>query len=328
MINRYIAAGVAAAAMAFSSPVIAQETTLKAVTSLPKTHYFMKSFAKFVDRVNKEGKGLVQINWIGGPEVTPAPKQPAALRRGVFDVVYGPVGYYGGQIPESNAMLGTDITPSVARKNGAFNMLDAAWNKRLGARILAWPHASAQYILMLKDEPKPDGKGGYSVGGAKIRGQAHYAAMIRNIGGVLISIPPSEIQTSLERGLAVGLGWVTVSYAEQGWSKYVKYMIDPPIGHVSLAVIVNSRKFDSLPSKAKILLLRLGQAYEQETYDATLAEGKREREAAMKNGVKIIELKGEARKKYVKDGTDYFWNLLGKKDPVVAKAMAAKFRKP
>ena len=47
MVNRHIAAGILAAVLAASSSAVAQEATLKAVTSLPKTHYFMKSFAKF-----------------------------------------------------------------------------------------------------------------------------------------------------------------------------------------------------------------------------------------------------------------------------------------
>ena len=322
-----LGASAATAGILAMTAAVAEEITLKAVTSLPKSHYFIKSFAKYVNEVNKQGKGLVKINWIGGPEVTPGPKQAAALRRGVFDLVYGPVGYYGGQIPEHNAMLGSDVSPMEARKNGAFDLLDQAWQKRLNARIIAWPHASAQYLLMLKEEPKPNGKGGFDVGGAKIRGNATYGAMIRNINGVLITVPPSEIQTSLERGLAVGLGWVTVSYADQGWSKFVKYIVEPPVGRTALALIVNKNKFNALSPKAQALLTRMGRQFEQQTYEATLAEAKKERAAILAKGAKILELKGEARKKYIKDGTDFFWGRLAKKDAAVAKAMAAKFRK-
>ena len=49
----------------------AQEVTLKAVTSFAEKTQFSKNFERFIDKVNADGKGVVQINYIGGPRAMP-----------------------------------------------------------------------------------------------------------------------------------------------------------------------------------------------------------------------------------------------------------------
>src|SRR5690606_1046878 len=58
----------ATAAVALAASAAAQEITLKAGSFLPLTVNFGEPFKKFVDQVNAEGKGQVQINVVGGPE--------------------------------------------------------------------------------------------------------------------------------------------------------------------------------------------------------------------------------------------------------------------
>ena len=48
-----------------------QEITLKAVNAFPEGTYYARNFERFVKRVNEEGKGLVQIHYIGGPKAIP-----------------------------------------------------------------------------------------------------------------------------------------------------------------------------------------------------------------------------------------------------------------
>ena len=66
------------------APPAAQEVTLKAVNAFQEGTYFARNFERFVKKVNDEGKGIVQINYIGGPKAIPTfeQRERAAQRRG------------------------------------------------------------------------------------------------------------------------------------------------------------------------------------------------------------------------------------------------------
>jgi hypothetical protein len=56
----------------------AEEVVLKAQTALPKTHDLSKSFLKsFVDKINVEGKGVIRVDYLGGPEINPPDAAPS-----------------------------------------------------------------------------------------------------------------------------------------------------------------------------------------------------------------------------------------------------------
>jgi hypothetical protein len=59
---------VAATAMALVlGSAAAQEATLKAVTSFAEKTFYSRGFERFIDKVNADGKGVIQINYVGGP---------------------------------------------------------------------------------------------------------------------------------------------------------------------------------------------------------------------------------------------------------------------
>ena len=65
-IKRRLAFALIAAALG-SAPALAQETVLRAAVFVPTNTVFGEMFGRFVAHVNAEGKGLVQINLVGGP---------------------------------------------------------------------------------------------------------------------------------------------------------------------------------------------------------------------------------------------------------------------
>ena len=54
---------------------------------------------KYLDTVNKMGKGTVEITFKGSRDVVPTFDQPEALVRGLFDVWYGAPNYWAGVVP-------------------------------------------------------------------------------------------------------------------------------------------------------------------------------------------------------------------------------------
>src|SRR2546429_8461518 len=61
----------AAALAAFSGVTCAQEITLRLVSAFPENQFYVKRTLDWIADVNKDGKGVLQINFIGGPKAIP-----------------------------------------------------------------------------------------------------------------------------------------------------------------------------------------------------------------------------------------------------------------
>ena len=58
------------AVTALAAPgVTAQEVVLRGVSAFAENTFYSRRFEKFIERVNAEGRGLVRIQYIGGPKV-------------------------------------------------------------------------------------------------------------------------------------------------------------------------------------------------------------------------------------------------------------------
>ena len=77
--SRSLATGLArvlgAALLAASLPCAAAEVTLKVVTVFPRNHTFNIPVFEMLNEVNAKGKGVLQFQYIGGPEAVPVTEQ-------------------------------------------------------------------------------------------------------------------------------------------------------------------------------------------------------------------------------------------------------------
>src|SRR6267142_2866041 len=64
----------------------AQEVTLRLVSAFPENQYYVKRTVEWIEKVNKEGKGTLQINFIGGPKAIPTFEVGKAVQTGVVDI--------------------------------------------------------------------------------------------------------------------------------------------------------------------------------------------------------------------------------------------------
>ena len=86
------------------------------VTVFPRNHTFNIPVFEMLNEVNAKGKGVLQLQYIGGPEAVPATEQLAALQRGVFDIFVGAASYYDGQVPETGAHNASNKSAMELRK--------------------------------------------------------------------------------------------------------------------------------------------------------------------------------------------------------------------
>ena len=63
---------------------------------------FSKNFERFIEKVNDDGKGLVQINYIGGPRAMPPFEVGNAVRTKVVDIANVTGAFYTNLMPEAD----------------------------------------------------------------------------------------------------------------------------------------------------------------------------------------------------------------------------------
>ena len=117
--------------LVFAAQAVAKPIKLKAVTAWPLAYPSVDKFKEWVQKVNEMGEGRVEIDIIGGPEVTPMPEQIGALKRGVFDILLTAAGYYMGMIPEAEAFGLSRLSPPEERENGFSDLMVEIHKKKI-----------------------------------------------------------------------------------------------------------------------------------------------------------------------------------------------------
>ena len=79
----------AAALAAASAGAIAQEVTLRLVSAFPENQFYVKRTLDWIADFNKDGKGVLQINFIGGPKAIPTFEVGKAVQGGVVETAPG-----------------------------------------------------------------------------------------------------------------------------------------------------------------------------------------------------------------------------------------------
>ena len=115
----------------------AQEVTLRAVSAFAEKTTYSRGFEKFIDQVNADGKGVIQINYIGGPKAMPPFEVGNALKTGVIDIANTTGAFTTNVMPESDAWKLTERPMSELRKNGGYDYMAAIYAQKMNAIFLA-----------------------------------------------------------------------------------------------------------------------------------------------------------------------------------------------
>lgn len=292
------------------APARAEEVVLKAVTAFPSSLDFAQSFLGFIDKVNEAGKGVVQIQYMGGPEVVPPPQQAQAVRRGVVDMQYGPGTYYLGDMPEVDAWVGSTVSAMEARDNGGFEIMQKVYEDKLGAYLLAHIDTGVDFHIYLTEEPKRTEDGGIDLSGLKLRSQPIYREFFDALGATSVSVPVPEVYTALERGVVDGVGWPLVGIQDLSWDKFLKYRVDPAFFQTDLCIIMNVDKWNGLSDEAKAILTKVATEHEQSSYDHYQTVIKETDKAVQEAGMQVIDITGDAREEYLEMAFETAWNRL------------------
>ena len=287
----------------------AEEITLRAVSAFAEGTEFSRNFERFVEKVNADGKGLIKINYIGGPRAVPPFEVGNAVRTRVVDMANVTGAFYTNLMPEADGFKLNGKPMSEQRKNGTWDYINQLHNQKLGSQYLARQfHNVPFHIYLNKKIDKID------FSGLKIRVTPVYRDVVEAFGGTPITTAPGEVYTALERGVADGYGWPIIGIFDLGWDKVTKFRMEPPFYSVEVNVLVNLDAWKGL-SDAQRKLLNDGALWLEGLDSEKEADIKAERERQAAAGIQPLDFGPAASKAFLDRAYEVAWQSVTKRAP-------------
>jgi len=298
-----------AAALLAPAAALAQEVTLKMVTAFPESSIYVVRLQKWIEKVNAEGKGTLQINFIGGPKAIPTFQVGNAVKTGVVDMALSTGAFYTNLMPEADALKLGQISIAEQRKNGAFELINEIWNKKANMYYLGRPIEFEPFHLYLnKKIDKPD------LTGLKIRITPVYRDFFQALGANVVTTPPGEVYTALERGVVDGYGWPIGGIFDFNWQEKTKYRVDPGFYMAEVSVVMNLDSWKKLTPKQREYLQKQMLASEAENdFWKRNNEAETKRQAAA--GIQTITFDPATAKQYLDKAYEVGWAAAIKASP-------------
>jgi TRAP-type C4-dicarboxylate transport system substrate-binding protein len=303
-------AGIAACAVAFGMlPASAQEVTLRAVTSFAEGTQFSKNFERFIEKVNADGKGVLRINYIGGPRAMPPFEVGNAVRTKVVDIANVTGAFYTNLLPEADGFKLISKPMTEQRANGTWEFINQLHNQKLNSYYLARQFHNVPFHIYLNKKPEK-----LDFTGMKIRVTPVYKDVVEALGGTAITTAPGEVYTALERGVVDGYGWPVTGIFDLGWEKVTKYRLEPAFYSVEVNVLVNLDSWKALSdTQRKVLTDAAAWLEGLDAENTALIAAEREKQA--KTGIQPIEFSADEAKKFLDKANEVAWQSVIKRAP-------------
>ncbi len=310
------------AALAAASTASAQEVTLRAVSAFAEKTTASRGFELFIERVNREGKGILQINYIGGPKAMPPFEVGNALKSGVVEVANATGAFYTNVMPEADSWKLTERPMSELRKNGGYDYMAHLYAEKMNAIFLA-RHVDGNPFHLYLNKPitAPD------LTGLKLRITPVYRDFFQVLGATVVQTAPGEVYTALERGVVDGYGWPITGIFDLGWHEKTKYRVDPGFYSAEVSILVNKTKWDSLTDAQRDILRQAGARAEDDAAAYFAAENAKDIKRQADAGIQVIKFEGAVAKTYLDKAYEAGWAGIIRQSPEHGPKLKAFFSK-
>ena len=308
-------------AAGFSAGALAQEVTLRLVSAFAENGIYVQRLQPWIAKVNAEGKGVLQINFLGGPKAIPTFEAGNAVKTGVVDMALNTGAFYTNVMPEADFLKLTQIPVAEQRKNGAFDAINKVWNEKGNMQYLARMVENQPFhIYTNKKVDKPD------LTGQKIRITPVYRDFFQALNANVITTPPGEVYTALERGVVDGYGWPIGGIFDLNWHEKTKFRIDPGFYDAEVSLIMNLPAYKKLTDAQRNYLQKQLLALEAEnTFWAKYTTDETARQE--KAGIQTIKFDAATAKAFRDKAYDIGWAGAVKQSPEIAPRFKALFSK-
>lgn len=284
------------------SSVSAQPIRLKFAHNYPPHTALPKSFASWAEKVMKDSNGRVEIT-IYGPGLIKPEEFYDAVVGGVTDIAYG-------MLNQDLARFGLDTGLCLAGLN---------WPQR-------WPNVEARLriheelrkrfpiirerqkdVVVLYDvimapfvfhSPKKAVRSPKDIKGLRVAATGWYVTLAKILGAAPVAIPGPERYMALQRGVVEGSFDLYAGIFAMKLIEVTNNYLEADFGDSSAVVIMNRKRFESLPADIQKILLDNRDFGVKEWLRLGAAEHSMAREEVIKRGQTIITPTEEERKEW------------------------------
>jgi TRAP-type transport system periplasmic protein len=249
---------------------------------------------------------------ISGPETVPPFEQLQPVVSGAFQIVVTHGAYHVGM---SSMLIGTEgFSGDLAkwREVGVRDMIDQHYQK-LGLKLIALPRSpqGTGFQIILREPVTPAG----DLNGRKIRGTQNYAGVFKLLGASPVVLPPSDIYSSLEKGIIDGAAWPVIGVRAARWNEVAKYMLRPSFGTVSYPILMNLSAWRRLTDAQRKILTDEGQKIEDFWHNEWNRLAKDEEDALVAAGSRLTEMGPEQKSKLLASWAEGSWDVAKTRNP-------------
>jgi TRAP-type transport system periplasmic protein len=223
--------------------------------------------------------------------------------------------FYTNVMPEADFLKLAQIPVAEQRKNGAFAAINELWTQKGNMVYLARMVENQPFHLYLnKKIDKPD------LTGLKIRITPVYRDFFTSLGANVVTTPPGEVYTALERNVVDGYGWPIGGIFDLNWQEKTKFRVDPGFYDAEVSIIMNLDAYKRLTPAQKSFLDK--QALALEAMNGFWTQYAKDETARQeKAGIQAIRFDAAGTKAYVDKAYDAGWASAIKANPEFAKKL-------
>ena len=293
----------------------ARTIELKFAHAFPPKHTMqVRVFEPWAEKINKLTNGKVKVTFFPGGSLGKAPDLYALAEKGIADMIYTLHDYTPGRFPMTSVFELPFMTPSATMTSEAmwkvYEQFPAFRKEYDKVKVLAlFCHPGGDFHMAKIPIRKVD-----DLKGLKIRTANPFVTeALKEFGAIPVTTPVTETYTAMERGVVDGtvLPWEGLGVFKI--DELTKYSTMADFYTMTMMVVMNKRKWDSLPDDVKkVIDEQSGMAMSSECgkiYDATdepfmkraVAKGVEVIELPPAEKAKLEELTIPLREKWVKD---------------------------
>ena len=235
--------------------------TLKLVHFLPAiSNVQVNIFEPWCKKISDESQGRMKCQIYPSLQLGGTAAQLVDLaRNGVADIVWTAPGYSPGRFPKTEAIELPGMIPL-----GGTRGSEVVWNfyqqqlkdEYKDYKVLAM-HADGGMNFHTRDQKIESAK---DFEGLKLRAPNRtIASTLTALGAVPVAMPPAQVTEAISKGVVDGAAAVWENVVPTKISEVTKYHTDTPadrpaLGATALTLLMNKRKYDSLPQDLKDVL--------------------------------------------------------------------------
>lgn len=290
----------------------AEPIKFKAVAFLPVNNANVVGFNIFAKKINEKFKDHINIELLGGPEITPPFQQHEAVKKGVIDMSLTSSGYYPSLLWEAQSAMFTNKDYKELAATNFYEIMSSR-HKDVGLIWLGAGTLSMTFYLY----SNPVIKTPKDLAGKKIRVFPPFIPLIKAVGAVPINLPMGDIYTAMERGAVDGFVMTHLGFVKDfSWHEVTKHVIEYPLYQATAVILVNPKKWNMLPANVQKEIIE----FKKSTVDPAVSDyytqlSDKDWKLMMDKGVRSIKFSEADGKAFLEMAYDSAWDRVISKSP-------------